>query len=152
MISVPLPVERIRRTAGDPRFAAAMRAFYDELDADVASRQPVCVNRGACCRFESFGHNLFVTSAELAYFLSGAGDPLLAPPDRSSCPYQQGGKCTVRHLRPAGCRIFFCDPAQQEWQPAVTEAALHRLTAIGEQFGLPCAYVEWTDGLRAMKQ
>jgi len=141
-------MDEIRRAAGDAGFRDAMAAFYARLDAAIAARAPVCTNRGACCRFGDYGHNLFVSAVEVAYFLAAADAPLTAPPDRSFCSYQQGGRCTARAARPAGCRIYFCDTAAQDWQPRQSEAALRELAAIGERFGVPYVYLEWTDALR----
>jgi hypothetical protein len=147
---VPLPIEDIRRCSRNADFRAAVESLFAELDADIAARKPVCTNRGACCRFEAYGHNLFVTSVELAYFLATVDGTLLAPENRSYCAYQSDGRCTVRESRPTGCRIYFCDPDASDWQPVVTEAVLRRLEAVGRRFGLPYAYLEWTDGLRAL--
>src|SRR5690606_10959533 len=103
-----------------------------------------------CCRFESYGHRLYVTTVELAYFLANLTEPLKAPPDRGFCPYQVEGRCTARAARPAGCRIYFCDPAAQGWQPELTEAVLAELARVGERFELPYAYGEWTEALREL--
>ena len=149
-MDVSLPVDDLRRCSRDPAFVAAVRALYDELDRTIAARNPVCTNRGVCCKFDSFGHHLFVTSAELAYFLAVTAGPLLAPAGRGFCPYQVAGACRAREGRPAGCRVFFCDPAAGEWQSAATEETLARLRAVGEQFGLAYAYVEWTEALRRL--
>jgi hypothetical protein len=150
MPSADLPVEAIRRAAGNPEFRAALSAFYARLDQRVAAQQPVCTNRGACCRFGEYDHHLFVTAVELAYFLAQTPAPLWAPPDRSFCPYQQAGQCTARDPRPTGCRIFFCDPQAQHWQAGMTEEALRELANLGERFGIPYVYLEWTDALRAL--
>ena len=146
----PLPITDIRRCAADADFVAAMHDLYARLDAEIAGHAPVCTNRGACCKFDAFGHRLYVTSIELAYFLARSEGPLLAPPDRSFCPYQQGGKCHARSARPAACRVFFCDAAAQEWQPGTSEESLKKLAGIGDRFGLPYVYLEWTEALRMM--
>ncbi|MCB9849086.1 MAG: hypothetical protein H6817_00105 [Phycisphaerales bacterium] len=147
-MNIPLPIQAIERVRRDPEFVRAMDAYYAELDRAIADREPVCTNRGACCRFASYGHNLFVTAVELAYFLAKTPDPLLAPPDRSFCPYQQAGQCTARAGRPVGCRVYFCDRDAQDWQPGQTESALQELAKIGDRFDIPYVYVEWTDALR----
>ena len=149
-MDVPLPIACIRRLSQDPVFVAAVRSTYDALDQRIAARSPVCTNRGECCLFSSFGHTLFVTSVELAYFLANTDEPLSAPAHGGSCPYQVEGRCTTRRARPAGCRIFFCDPRATEWQPVATESVLRRLQAIGERFHLAYAYIEWTDALRQL--
>jgi len=127
-----------------------VQSFYASLDGEVGSHTPGCTNRGACCKFESFGHDLFVTTVELAYFLGCSTGELLAPVDRSFCPYQQAGQCVARSSRPAGCRIYFCEERSQHWQGELTESSLHRLAAIGEKFTLEYAYCEWTDALRQL--
>lgn len=149
-VHVALPIAEIRRAAADAEFQAAMTAHLASLDARIAARKPLCTNRGDCCRFDTFGHALFVSAPELAWFLARSGQPLLAPADGSFCPYQQGGECTVRAARPAGCRIFYCDAAAQHWQPAESEASLRDLAKIGERYGVPYAYGEWTDALRQL--
>lgn len=146
----PVPIADVQRVAALPEFRAAAGELLARLDARIAARAPVCTNRGACCRFGAYGHDLFVTAAELAWFIATAPAPLLAPPDRSYCPYQQGGACVVRTARPAGCRIYFCDAGAQHWQPDESEAVIREFAALGERFGLPYAYVEWTDALRQM--
>lgn len=147
-MQVALPIAEIQQAAKNPEFLNAVAALYARLDARIAARAPVCTNRGACCRFAEYGHSLFVTAAEVAYFVARAETPLLAPPDRSYCPYQVDGMCRTRETRPAGCRIYFCDPAAQHWQPEETEAAIRELADLGQAFGIPYAYVEWTDALR----
>ncbi len=149
-MNVILPISDIRRCAKDSEFVSAVKILYKELDRQIAEHGAVCRNRGLCCKFEDFGHNLFVSSVEMAYFLAVAGDPLLVPPDRSFCPYQAEGECTARSARPAGCRIFFCDSAAQEWQGALTEDSLKLLSELGTRYKLPYTYLEWTDGLRQM--
>lgn len=150
MIHVELPIADIRCCARNREFVEAVGQAYADLDHEIASHAPVCINRGVCCKFESYGHNLFATSVELAFFLAHIDGPLRAPVDRSHCTYQVDGKCTARTGRPAGCRIFFCDPNSQAWQPQLMERTLHRLAEIGARFGLPYAYLEWTDALRSL--
>jgi len=147
LVRGPIPLEAIRLVAADPEFRAAVAALYDDLDAEIAARSPACVNRGACCKFGRFGHRLMVTPVELAYFLAGANGPIVAPEGADACPYQRDGRCTARTGRPSGCRVFFCDPAAQGWQPDLSERTLARLKALHERFGLPYAYVEWLHAL-----
>ena len=68
-----LPVERIRELTGDDEFLSAMREFYGRLEAQIAAHHPVCGNRGLGCRFDDFGHKLYVTAAELAFWRRRAG-------------------------------------------------------------------------------
>lgn len=149
---VDLPVERIRALAGDERFIAAMDAFYQRLASQIDGHRPVCRNRGACCRFGEFGHRLYVTAVELAYFAGTVGRERAAPEAASACPYQIEGLCDVRESRPMGCRVFFCESAGQGWQEDLTESALGELRTIHEQFDIPYAYSEWLTALRQLSE
>lgn len=138
-----------------------MDAFYTRLDRLIAAHTPVCRNRGACCRFDSFGHELYVTSIELLYFLHhhpaptqrsvGAEPTALEVINSQSprqCPYQQQGRCTARYARPVGCRTFFCESSQQGWQQSLTEQALAELKKMHTEYSVPYAYGEWLKALK----
>ncbi len=132
----------------DTAISKAMCALYAEVDADIAARNPVCTNRGVCCKFAQYGHRLYVTDVELAHFVQGQSEAWREPEDSGACPYQIEGRCTAREHRPLGCRVFFCDPASGEWQGPVYEAYLARLKQLGEQLGVPYRYREWLSALR----
>lgn len=137
-----------RPTDGEAsRFTLAMRGFYAEVDAAISAHAPVCTNRGQCCKFDTFGHRLYVTSAEIAFFAEGMKDRRLIAADDDACPYQQDGLCTAREHRPMGCRVFFCEERSQSWQGPEYERFLARLKTIGEQFGIPYRYQEWRSAL-----
>ena len=152
-------IDAIRAAAGRQDVVAAMEAFYAALDATVAGHGPVCTLRGACCRFDEYGHNLFVTTLEAAYFVArdvgvAAGEEHSAVRAgtalSSGCPYQIGGRCAARDRRPMGCRIFFCDPQSRPWQGPLTEATLGRLRSLHEQLGVPYVYAEWREILESL--
>jgi Fe-S-cluster containining protein len=124
-----------------------MASFYAEADTAIAAHRPVCLNRGACCRFDTFGHRLYVTTIELAWFARGRSGAWKAPGEGGSCPYQEGGLCTAREHRPLGCRVFFCDPAAREWQGPEYEGFLSRLKTLGDELGVEYRYVEWLSAL-----
>jgi Fe-S-cluster containining protein len=148
----------------------AVLAVYAEADCDISSRKPICRNSGRCCRFESYGHLLYVTAVELIAFSgvqkrSETEKPVSAQPGRvvslhqffggekvEGCPYQIGGMCTAREARPLGCRIYFCDENAQHWQNEVYEKYHTKLKDLHETFGLPYRYVEWRAGLREIMQ
>jgi Fe-S-cluster containining protein len=50
--------------------AHAVRSIYAELQVEIDRRRPICVASGKCCNFETYGHRLYVTTLELAVFLS----------------------------------------------------------------------------------
>ncbi|MBI5763566.1 MAG: hypothetical protein HZA51_08595 [Planctomycetes bacterium] len=124
-----------------------MRELYRDVDATVAAHQPVCTNRGACCKFKQFGHRLYVTDVELAYFSEGMKHAWKPVVTDESCPYQIDGMCTAREHRPLGCRIYFCDENAQSWQSDEYERFLSRLKAIGEDVGIAYRYREWLSAL-----
>lgn len=127
-------------------FAFAMQSLYAEVDAAIASHLPVCTNRGQCCKFDTFGHRLYVTSVEFDYFAEGMKDRWITPTSES-CPYQSGGRCNARDHRPLGCRVFFCEERSQAWQGPEYERFLARLKDIGERFEIPYRYREWLAAL-----
>lgn len=137
--------------ADSPAFFERMRAFFARVDAAVAEKTPVCTNRGLCCRFGEFGHRLYVTRLELAWFI-GRQRPFGLRPATSAdaCPYQLNGLCTAREHRPLGCRIFFCDPASRDWQGPMYEEFLAELKGIGAEFGIPYQFGDWLDALRSV--
>ena len=150
---------------------AAIRALYADLDAAVAERGPVCNASGRCCRFEEFGHRLYVTGLEIAWFLQEAGSRASAVGDATqqaahqdlplqqlasasepqtltpNCPYQIDGLCSTHTIRPLGCRVFFCEEGTEDWQQDTTERFLDRLKQLHTEHDLPYAYMEWRAGL-----
>lgn len=159
----PAQTEAIRQAAQRSDVCGAMAELYRDLDREIAARTPRCRNRGLCCRFDEFGHELYVTTLEVAYFLAlhgpevqapcatGIGDGPAYPAQASAgCPYQVNGLCTVRTGRPMGCRIFFCDPDSVAWQGPLTEAFLQRVRRLHEDLGVPYVYAEWRAVLAAL--
>ena len=51
------------------RFREGLQGVYADLDAEVARLAPVCEISGKCCRFEEYGHTLFVSAPEIALLL-----------------------------------------------------------------------------------
>lgn len=131
-----------------PEVAAAVRRVYKSLAARVAARKPVCDASGRCCRFEDYGHRLFVTTVELAAFAASV-EPKPSEWDGTGCRYQVGGKCGVHADRPFGCRMFYCDPSAGEWQEAEYERYHKRLKRLHAALGVPYYYVEWREALGA---
>lgn len=154
---------RWEQAVGDEAVDQALRRMYARLDAAVAERPGVCELSGRCCRFDSFGHRLYVTGLEVAWLVgqidaehrgmlreadlpTGAvGRPMAGGMD--GCPFQQQGLCSVHAIRPLGCRIFFCDPAAETWQNDVYEQFLNELRDMHERFDLPYRYMEWRAAL-----
>ena len=106
---------------------------YAEVDAAVAAAKPRCDASGRCCRFTEYGHTLFLSQFEADILLETAPS-YSKPVSRDFCPFQVQGLCTARESRPLGCRIYFCDPAFQEQQHEITEAAVAKLKVIADEF------------------
>ncbi|MEM9914839.1 MAG: hypothetical protein AAF911_07760 [Planctomycetota bacterium] len=156
-----------REAAADPAIDTALRGLYAELDAAIAAKGPTCWSSGKCCKFDDFGHRLYVTGLEIAWFLgevrstkSEVGrdetgveirlpqlSELSIPHPGGACPYQIDGLCSTHTIRPLGCRIFFCQQGTEAWQQDLYEDYLKRLQTLHDQHGLEYRYMDWIAGL-----
>jgi len=128
--------------------AHELEAIFDLIVRAIDARAPVCEQSGRCCRFRSFGHDLFVTGLEVAYTLSRLDTPLTdaqvtAARAEGGCPFQVDGLCGVHTIKPVACRTFFCDPTATEWQRELTERCLGMLRRLHDRHGLAYRYGEW---------
>ncbi len=140
----------VLRAADDDALAERMKTFYADADARAVALGSTCRNRGECCRFDAYGHRLYVTTVELAYFVRELRDTWRSPDDGHLCPFHVEGRCVARSHRPMGCRVFFCDPATQPQQHAEYERQLAELKSISKDFGVDYRYVEWLSALRTV--
>src|SRR4051794_36296998 len=88
----------VYRAANRDEVRAAVGQVYQDLAERIAERKPRCERSGRCCRFEEFGHRLFVTTIELAVFvreLEFSGASPSTDWDGRGCPLQIGGLCGV---------------------------------------------------------
>lgn len=67
--------QALAHAAGSPPVDAELRSLYADLDDQIARRGPTCWTSGRCCNFDRFGHRLYVTALEIAWFLPQAGPP-----------------------------------------------------------------------------
>ncbi len=122
-------------------FRAELMALYGDLDSEVRRLGPACDLSGLCCRFEAYGHTLFLSAPEAALLVADAPRPSRPVDGGATCPWQDGrGRCTARDARPLGCRLYFCDPAYQGEMPALGEAFIARLKSLVDRLGLPWDY------------
>ncbi len=148
--------ECVEEAVGRPDVSAAVLGIYTELAKQIEVRRPICVMSGKCCRFEDYGHRLYVTTMELAAFVAGlrAGKSdedvsrLMAEWDGLGCPFQVAKMCGVHAIRPFGCRVFFCDSTATQWQHDQYERFHGRLRELHDELGVGYWYVEWRAGLR----
>jgi len=110
----------------------AVREVYSAADRAVAAAAPRCDASGRCCRFEEYGHTLFISQFEAEILLETA-PPYEQPVSPAGCPFQIDGLCTTRDERPLGCRIYFCDPSYQETGNRITEESLVALKRIADE-------------------
>ena len=126
----------------------AVGRVYDAVAAEVARRQPRCELSGRCCRFEEYGHRLYVTTIELAGFHHGRGEVAgVEDWDGKGCPFQVSKLCGVHAIRPFGCRMFYCDPSAREWQNDVYERLHGDLKRLHDRLAVPYYYLEWRQAL-----
>lgn len=149
--SSDIPVDAIRAAADRAEVIEAMQAFYANLDRQVAAQSPICTNKGECCRFAEFGHRLYVTTLEVAFYLARPQEPV-ASVTEEVCPHAFDRQCHARDRRPLGCRVFYCHPDAQPWQGPLTEEMLRRLRKLHVQLDVPYCYAEWLAVLRALQQ
>lgn len=127
---------------------AAVGEVYADLQQEIDARKPRCQASGRCCRFEEFGHRLYVTTVELAAFVSSLSAQARAGASASAgCPFQQANLCSVHAIRPFGCRIFFCDASATDWQREHYERFHGRIKQLHVDLGVPYAYLEWRQAL-----
>jgi Fe-S-cluster containining protein len=141
--------QAVADAATRPEVAQAIDALYRDLAADIDQRRPVCLLSGRCCRFEDYGHRLYVTTLELAAFMRRL-DNQIDHWDGTGCPFQVNKLCTVHPIRPFGCRVFFCDATATDWQHDAYERYHARLKALHEHLEVPYFYVEWRAALRLL--
>lgn len=164
----------VMEAAGREEVCRAVGEIYDELAAAIAERRPVCSASGRCCKFEEYGHRLYLTTMELAKFFADL--KLVAAPIREGqatlggfrqlpvlaatrvhskwdglgCPFQIEGLCGVHAIRPFGCRVYFCDASSTQWQHDQYERLHGRLRALHDRLAVPYHYVEWRFALAAL--
>jgi hypothetical protein len=130
-------------------FRDSLQAIYSELEAELARRGPVCRISGRCCRFQEYGHTLFLSAVEAALLLADAPAPARPLDEGATCPWQNAqGRCLAREARPLACRVYFCDPAFQDVAPQLSERFLGRIKELVSRLKLPWDYAPLHHHLR----
>lgn len=151
--------------AGVDELSRAVGAVLAAAGEEIAGKGAVCQASGKCCKFEKYGHRLYVTGVELLHFAQvekgraaaeGGKAGVVSLPQffaaeaQEGCPYQVEGLCTAREGRPLGCRVYFCDESARGWENELYEKYHGMLRAIHERFSVPYRYVEWRAALREL--
>jgi len=165
---MPVPDEQptlatsVRAAAGRADVLDSVAGVYADVQREVDARKPRCDASGRCCHFDEYGHRLYVTTMELAAFVTSLRAATVSPVPASTlrfalplfdesepgCRFQRDGLCSVHAIRPFGCRIYFCDPTAQTWQQDLYEVFHERLKREHDRLGVPYFYVEWRAALR----
>ncbi len=140
----------VASAAARPEVIVAIADTYARVQAEIDARRPICEISGRCCRFESYGHRLFVTTAEMAAFVAQlpSPSPAIADWDGTGCLFQVAGRCGVHGIRPFGCRIYFCDATSTQWQQDQYERFHAEIRAVHERLEIPYFYVEWREAIK----
>ena len=136
----------------------AVGELYAQVQREIDQRRPRCEMSGRCCKFEEFGHRMYVTTIELAVFMHELKQRFSSDQIRqnftawngSGCPFQSGKLCGVHLFRPFGCRIFFCDPTSTQWQQERYELFHAQLKDLHGTFDVPYTYIEWRNALQML--
>jgi Fe-S-cluster containining protein len=132
-----------------PAVVERISAVYGMFQTELEKRKPRCDQSGRCCRFEDYGHRLFVTTLELAAFTAQT-PPHTNPWDGTGCAYQVDGLCSVHATRPFGCRVYFCDPTSTDWQQNMYERFHAQIKQLHDELAVDYLYVEWREALKAL--
>lgn len=156
MFAVPAHFcDDVRAAMQIPALPQRVVLLYHEMEKQITAIAPRCEMSGRCCRFEEYGHRLFVTTAEMAAFIHEsksrpAMGRLITKVDGGSCRFQENGMCMAHPIRPMGCRLFFCDQRYEQSLQALYESMHAQLKAIHNELAVPYAYVEWRQALDAV--
>jgi Fe-S-cluster containining protein len=142
--------DAVRAASNRAEVGAAVDALYREVEGEIDARRPLCVVSGKCCRFEEYGHRLYVTTLELASFVRQHSAAPDATWDGTGCPFQRSKLCTVHSIRPFGCRMFFCDATSTQWQNDAYERFHDQLKRVHAELNVPYYYVEWRTALQIL--
>ncbi len=87
--------------------------IYKKLDTELMKLSPGCDACGACCHFDTFGHELYASTIEVNYILRNVKMPPFDT-EKRICPFLVNKKCTIRKYRTLGCRVFYCNPQYRD--------------------------------------
>ena len=143
-----IPVSVIKEVARRPEILSVIQKLYTEVDDRIAEKEASCYVCGKCCQFDTFGHHLYVTTLEAAYYIAMDNTP--TPVIDDVCPHLLDGKCGARDRRPFACRVFYCNPKYQNWLGHLCKDYHAQLRALHDDFHIPYIYADWMIILRAL--
>lgn len=123
----------------------ALQELYAELERELPRWGFTCSASGACCDFDAYGHRLYVTALEAAWFFAQV--PQRANADARHCPaWGPDRLCKSRAGRMLGCRIYFCPPYPRGTPEDLYARYFERVRELHQRYAIPYAYkdiVEW---------
>ena len=132
-----------------PLIDDGIKALYTELGDAISEKGPTCWSSGKCCNFNAYGHLLYVTGLEIAWYCRQLESTTSISIDlKAPCPLQIDGLCSTHAIRPLGCRVYFCQRGTQDWQQDLYERFQKQLVNLHEENAIPYAYMEWRYGLQ----
>ena len=141
----------LSETPAESPLRSQLLQIYAEVERDIAAAAPVCDLSGRCCRFQEYGHRLYLSRPE-AELLLETGLPAGAVMDEAGCPFQQGKLCTARERRPLGCRVYFCDPGYTGRAEEFSEHYIAKLKRLHQAADQPWEYGSLHEFLREWQQ
>jgi len=131
-----------------PGAAGALQGLWREIDEAAADRGASCRACGQCCDFRHQDHVLFAAKIELDVCLAWAAGRAAADArtvrsrlDAGLCPFQREGLCSIRPVRPLGCRLYFCGDRWARETVWLAESSRRRLAEASRR-----AAVRWWYG------
>ena len=116
-----------------------LRELYRRLDEDLAKLGVECRACGRCCNFHQAAYTLYASGPELALVERESSMPFAIKAD-GTCGFQEGKHCTIRAVRPLGCRTSFCEEPSRRQQQELYETYLRRLKKMASRFNLAWTY------------
>ncbi len=145
-------VDAVQKASRRSDALSSVDELYRAVQLQIDQRRPLCVISGRCCRFDEFGHRLYVTTLELAHFVHHLPPAHAIADHPGGCPFQVGKLCSVHAFRPFGCRIFFCDSTSTEWQNLLYEQFHADLKRLHQTLRIPYFYTEWRQAMALLQR
>jgi Fe-S-cluster containining protein len=119
---------------------ADLDRLWTDLERALPKYRFTCSASGRCCDFDAYGHRLYVTTLEAAWFFRHLGDGRVNEDPRSCPAWGSDRLCHARTARMLGCRTYHCPPYPHGVPEDLHEAFHRRLKALHDRHGVTFAY------------
>lgn len=117
-----------------------LQRLYDELDRELPAWEFTCSASGNCCDFDAFGHRLYVTTLEYAWFHAGTAGRRVNEDDAMCPAWGSDRLCKAREVRMLGCRTYHCGPYPKGGPETIHEKYMARMKRLHDRYGIPYEY------------